>query len=166
MELKKINANIARVRANSAKLNELIQSTAVGCIEHAMAHGDAEPAKNLVAAMPKSIRRAALVNWFTAYSPINITSNKGELKCSLRKNDAKAYTPFNVDGARANNWYEMPELDKEDIPTSLADLNDGVINLVKRMEKRLADNKVVEGDRAQFEAKLALLKKMEFVAAA
>jgi len=165
MELKAINKNIGRIRTRAANLNVLIQETAVGCIAHAMAHGDAEPAKNLVAALPKSVRRAALVNWFTAYSPISITKAKDGLKCSLRKHDSKAYNPFNLDGANANNWFEMPELEKDDVPTSVADFDSSVISLVKRMEKKLADGKVVEGDREEFQRRIDRVKALEFAAA-
>jgi hypothetical protein len=154
MSLKIINANIKRVATNAAKLNTLVQTTAILCIQHAQDHGDANPAMRLIAALPKTVRRNALSKWFGTYSPINATVEK----CSLRKPDSKAFNAFNLEGARANNWYEMPELDKEEIFLTAEDFDDNVVSLTKRMQKKLDDNKVLAADIPAFTQKLAALK--------
>lgn len=154
MNLREINAGIKRVQRSSAALNTLIQSIAVGCIIHAQATGDCTPALRLVQAMPKSHRRGLLVTYFSRYSPIgmNVTSNK----CGLHKVGSKAYNAFNVDGARANNWYESPEAAKEDLPdTTLETARNVVYGTIKRLQKRLDDGDVVEADAPAITALIA-----------
>jgi hypothetical protein len=158
MTLAVINANIKRVAKNSAALNQLIQDTAVLVIQHVEEHRDANPAMRLVAAIPNTMRRGALVRWFETYSPIAISKKGADLTCRLHKEDSKAYNPFNVDGARANNWFDAQELQNEDIPMTLDDLEDGFERLIKRMEKKLDDGKVLEADRGAFVARLEAFK--------
>lgn len=158
MSLALINKNIKRISSVSTKLNTLIHVTAVMCVQHASEHGDANPAMRLVEAMPKTIRRTALIKWFGMYSPIAIDSNKGAFSCHLRKPESKAFNNFNLDGANANPWYEMRELDKEEIFLTAEDFDDKIVSLAKSMEKRLTDGKVLEGDRPAFATKLANLK--------
>lgn len=163
MSLVQINTNIKRVARNGAAFNTLVQDTAVLCIEHAMREGDANPAKRLVAAMPKSMRRGVLVRWFEKYSPIAISVDKDakdgtNLSCRLHKPEARAFNNFNLDGARANNWFEMPEMEKEDLPTTLEDIEDRLGNVISFMERRLKDNKVLEADVPVFKTRLAAIK--------
>ena len=66
MDIKQLSSKIKLIRTNGAKLDALIQEVAVGCIEHAAAHGDVRPANQLWDAMPNgswyvlvSVRRNA-----------------------------------------------------------------------------------------------------------
>ena len=52
MDIKQLNSKIKLIRTNGAKLDALIQEVAIGCIEHAAAHGDVRPANQLWLAMP------------------------------------------------------------------------------------------------------------------
>lgn len=158
MSLALINKNIKRIGSVSTKLNTLIHVTAVMCVQHASEHGDANPAMRLVEAMPKTIRRTALIKWFATYSPIAIDTAKGTFSCHLRKPESKAFNNFNLDGANANPWYDMKELEREEIFLTAEDFDDKVVSLAKSMRKRLEAGKVLEGDRPVFEAKLAALE--------
>lgn len=152
MSLAVINANIKKVAKSSTALNLLIQETAVLCIQHAADHGDANPALRLCQAMPKTLRRTALAKWFTLYSPISVDITNG--KCRLTKPESKAFKPFDVDGANANPWFDMPELEREEVFLTIEDFDDKVVSLLGRMKKAVNDGKVVEADRENFTAKI------------
>lgn len=163
MELKAINAGIKRVAASYGKINAFVQTIAVACIAHAQAHGDCTPALRLVQAMPKSARRGLLINWFGQYSPIGMNVNTG--KVGLHRPDAKAYNAFNLDGAKANNWYEGAEADKENLPdTTVEDVRKGLLSLASRFQKRLDDGTVAANDRDAVTRNVLAIKELAKVA--
>lgn len=143
MELKQIDNNIRRVRTNSGKWNKLVHDTAVAIVEHAKEHGDCTRALKLVQAMPASVKRSALINWFAEYSPITMNVKKAIVR--LNKNRAGDY---NLDGARVNPWYEIAEAEKEELPdTTLVDVRDMLDKLAKRIDKRVTDGKIAANDK-------------------
>lgn len=116
-----INAIIKKVKATGDKYNTLVQSAIVAIVIHAKDYGDCTGAARLVAAMPRSNRRQLVVDHFSQYSPINVTKDKtGAFNASLRKpfmdkdetKPNKHYNDFNIDGVRANNWFERPEAER------------------------------------------------------
>lgn len=147
MDLKTINKKIALVRTNAGKFNALVQETAVAIIEHAKEHGDANPAVRLVLAMGKSTRRGLLVTFFKEYSPIRLainTKDEGKSRCSLAKVGDKGYTDFNIDGAKANMWYDVAGSEKEQGLNTLMEVDGFILSLAKRLEKQLENNQIAE----------------------
>lgn len=161
MTLKQINANIKSVATKTGALNVLIQDTAVATIAHAVEHQDANPAMRLVAAVAPRLR-APLVAWFETYSKINITKGADGLKCSISKAEGRS---DNLDGARANVWYETEKAKADDLPMTIEDVDAKIISLAKTLQKRLDDGKVLEADRAAFVEKIAAIKALNKLAA-
>jgi hypothetical protein len=101
--------SIANVGQN---LNERVQDVAVAIVEHAAGQGNGDMSRALT--LVKTVNRmrtlnaAFLVGYFRYFAStnINLRANDGAGKVSLMARDAKGYRGFDVDGARANNWYE------------------------------------------------------------
>ena len=155
------------VRSTGSKFDEYVHAIAIAIMRRAKEHGDCSQALDLYFALPKSNRRAALVNWFGHFSPIRLTINKDAAKCKvgLRKVGDKAYMPFNIEGATANPYFEW-EKDKElEALMTAGDLNDMLIKLVKRVQDKVKNGKVAANDVAAIETKLAEVAKVTTVAA-
>jgi len=159
MDLKAIDSNIKRISSNAQKLNELIHTTGVAIIAHAAACGDCTRALKLVQAMPKSHRRGLLINWFAKYSPIGMNVTSG--KVGLHKPEAKLYKPFDVDGAKANPFYEGEEAEKEDLPdTTLEAANKMIFAVASKLQKALDNGTVAANDRDAVVERIADLKRI------
>lgn len=116
-----INKLIKAVKVSADKYNTLVQDAIVAIVIHANTFRDCTGAARLIEAMPRSNRRQLVVDHFSQYSPINVQRDKdGNFKASLRKpyfdkeetKPNKAYNDFNIDGVRANKWYERPEAER------------------------------------------------------
>lgn len=162
-----IASGIKWVKTTGSKFDATVHAIAVAIMRRAKEHGDCSQALQLYLAMPKSNRRAALIKWFGHFSPIIITPNADVTKCKvgLRKPDAKAYMPFNIDGADANPYYDW-EKDKElEALMTSGDLNDLILKLVKRVRGKVDEGKVAANDREAIEARLTALQSVATVAA-
>ena len=162
-----IRSGVQWVRNTGSKFDQYVHAIACAIIVHAKDHGDCTQALALVKAMPKSARRAALVRWFTAFSPISVTlehGGKGKDRVGLRKPDAKLYNAFDVDGARANPYYDWDKAEDNALAAllGLGDFNDKVLKLADAMQKKL-DEKKVEPDA--IEAMSAKVKALRLVVA-
>lgn len=78
----KIDAAMPKLTASMDKVNVFAHSLAMSIAVHAapkdaggFGHGDCTRLVGLIAAMPKSMRRDAMVAWFTKYTPIRISSD-------------------------------------------------------------------------------------------
>ena len=83
-----LDKKIAAVARKGKKLDTLIHRTAVSCVFHAREHGDSRQLSDLINAMPKSGRRAALIDWVHAHVPYDedeTVNTKTEYKLKLRK---------------------------------------------------------------------------------
>lgn len=168
--LKKINANIASIKRRSGALRATIAETAVMVIEHAKEHGNCTPALRLVEAVPMASERVKLVQWFTAFSPINVTWNADVTKrrVGLRLPDAKLFNEYNLDGAKANPYYDYGKSDDDQTADLLGagDVNDMISKLVKRLRGRLERGEVAANDREAIAAKVTALQSVQTVTAA
>ena len=109
MDIKQLSSKIKLIKTNGAKLDALIQEAALGCIEHAAAHGDVRPANQLWEAMPNGSRRNALGMYLVQYGAIRI--NTGKDKEQARFKFQKDFET-NITAARAVMWYSFkPEKD-------------------------------------------------------
>ena len=162
MSLKIIDRNIRTITGNISKLNDLIHSTAVLILSHARDHGDCTRALVLVKAMPASMRRKMLIDWFERNSPIRL--NLVNDKVGMLKAEAKGYTAFDVDAAMAVPFY-VEQTKTDDGEGKAFDWDKNIVgsvgNLAKRFEKLLAGGNVPEADRASVEAAVATLKALK-----
>ncbi len=109
MDIKQLNSKIKLIRTNGAKLDALIQEVAIGCIEHAAAHGDVRPANQLWDAMPNGSRLNALGMYLCQYGAIRINTGKDKDQARFKfKKDFET----DITAASAVMWYSFkPEKD-------------------------------------------------------
>ena len=156
-----INQTIKKVQTAFGKVNDLVQDAAVAIIVHASLYGDCTGAARLLDAMPKSSRRGLVQTFFTRYSPISVVldTKTKKMKARLRDTDSKAYNKFDVDGARANKWYESPEAEKEPEVLTMEDLKTSFDRFIARMKKLAADPKhVAAADKKTIDATISKLE--------
>lgn len=107
--LKAIDKLIDTARKAITSSREAVQTAAIAIISHAKDHGDCTRAKVLCRAVP-SRERNMLIGYFALYSPIGVQMGKtaADDKSRFIRDTAKNYHDFNLDGARANKWYDDP----------------------------------------------------------
>lgn len=141
MEKPQIVRMIRNIRKSYETARERVQQAGIAIMEHAHAHGDCDLAKNLVWAMPPHLR-AGVIGWFLAYSPIGVLEGTSEAKAKVRflKPENKQYNDFNIEGAKANPWYEWMDqnIARE---VSLLKAADFFANLERMLNKSIKEAK-------------------------
>lgn len=107
--LRTIDAGIKSVIGHYKKSQDKVQEIALAIMIHAQAYNDCSRAKLLCRAVPAR-ERNSLIGWFSLYSPIGVVMGKtaAEDKGRFIKNTSKFYHDFDIDGAKANNWWDDP----------------------------------------------------------
>ena len=138
MDIKQLNSKIKLIRTNGAKLDALIQEAAIGCIEHAAAHGDVRPANQLWEAMPNGARRNALGMYLCQYGAIRVNTGKDKEQSRFKyKKDFET----DLAAARAVMWYSFkPEKDLAEEFNLSAKLH----GLLKAYTKALSDGQAIK----------------------
>jgi hypothetical protein len=142
MDKAQILKSIGSIGRASAKLTKDIQTTAVGCIEHAVKHGDVTLADQLVDALGKGLRRASLRAWFETNGPMFIA--KGKTTFSFDKERRGQWDGFREADLLAKAWEEAkpePEV------VSVFDVSEAFDKFMKRIEKLAGDGEVVVRNR-------------------
>ena len=138
MDIKQLNSKIKLIRTNGAKLDALIQEAAIGCIEHAAAHGDVRPANQLWDAMPQGSRRNALGMYLVEYGAMRVNTGKDKEQARF-----KFQKDFETDlaAARAVMWYSFkPEKDLAEE----FNLSGKLQGLLKAYNKALSDGRTIK----------------------
>ena len=137
MDIKQLNRKISLIRTNGAKLDALIQEAALGCIEHAAAHGDVRPANQLWEAMPNGARRNALGMYLVEYGAIRVNTGKDKEARFKFKKDFET----DVIAASAVMWYSFkPEKDLAEE----FNLSGKLQSLLKAYNKALSDGQSIK----------------------
>lgn len=129
-----------------------IHAAAYACLHFAMptaidgANGasNAEPARFLVASMPRGARQKCLVDWFEAHSNIRLKMDKKTKawKCGLAKKDAATYIqPDDLMAMAAKAW-GMPFFSPEEVTKGAKafDLGASIAILIAKAEKEFGAN--------------------------
>lgn len=154
---KKINDAIKNITTSYAKANALVHEVGVMILGHSNEYGDCTGAARLVAAMPASTRRAMVIDWFTKYSPIRIFKDGDTFNAAYRKPEDKLYSPFKMDEAKANPWYDAKKKDKElEEALNLGSAKQAFYAILSKMEKNLKSAN--ENDKAPIEAMMARIR--------
>ena len=138
MDIKQLSSKIKLIRTNGAKLDALIQEVALGCIEHAAAHGDVRPANQLWDAMPNGSRRNALGMYLCQYGAIRVNTGKDKEQARFKfKKDFET----DITAARAVMWYSFkPEKDLAEE----FNLSGKLQSLLKAYNKALSDGQSIK----------------------
>lgn len=104
-----IKKAIGSIASRSTKLQADIHNTALAAMAHCQTYGNATLVLDLYVALPNGQRRKALVKWVHAFSPIRVLDRKSDKdgpKVGVQKQDAKTFTPFNLDDAATTPYYD------------------------------------------------------------
>lgn len=137
MDKAQILKNIGAIGRKAASLTKDIQTTAVGCVEHAIKHGDVTLADQLVDALGKGMRRASLRAWFETNGPMFIA--KGKTTFSFDKERRGQWDALRESELLAKPWEEAkpePEV------VSVFDVSEAFDKFMKRLESVTKDGEV------------------------
>lgn len=142
MEKAQVLKNIGSIGRASAKLTKDIQATAVGCVEHAVKHGDVTLADQLVDALGKGLRKASLRAWFEKNAPMFIA--KGKDKFSFDPTRKGVWDQEREESLLALPWEEAKPEEKV---VSIFDVSEGFDKFMKRVESMSKDATVTLRNR-------------------
>lgn len=134
-----LNAEIDSICKALADSTLKLHVIAVKALRHFSQHGDTGPLVRLQNGLPKSIRKLALAQWAAKYSPIVWGKKDAKDNCdgaTKAKPGSKGDKPFDIDGADANPFYDVPEAEK---PKGLVDLVKLLTQQITASGKLLAD---------------------------
>lgn len=142
----KLDKGIKDLRGITANALERAQVLAVGIIEHDIAHGDCSRAKDLVNVLHGQEQRRNMVQFLAYFGNIGIKMEKGVATgVGHIAETSKRYRKPNLEGAKANNWFEPYDGDgkRRDwfngpekpayTPGTLGDVGQNVVNFAERM---------------------------------
>jgi len=150
----KLDKGIKDLRGITANVLERAQVLAVGVIEHDIAHGDCSRARDLVNVLHGQEQRRNMVQFLAFFGNIGCKMEKGVCTgVGHIAENSKRYTKPNLEGAKANNWFEPydgqgnradwfqgPEKPVY-TPGTLGDVGQNVFDFAERLEKRLTATK-------------------------
>lgn len=154
-----------KITSDITKINDYIHETGMLIVRHAApealnGHGDCEMGLNLALAMPASMRRTMLIDWFAKYTPIIIklsdNGNKVGFDPKYKKlNPADKATAvrengspwWDIEGANAEPFWKLAEETPEKPAMTFEQLMKMVEGLAKRIDKAVEDGKVEDKDK-------------------
>ena len=116
-----------------------VQAAAIAIIEHAQAYGDCSQAKVLARGVPVR-ERNSLIGYFAMFSPIGIKmgATAKDDACRFIRPESNLYNTFNLDGAKAHNWFDDPG-NVNAPPKPLATIVDFYEVIDRMLKKAIAD---------------------------
>ena len=140
------------------KVNLSIHTLAIRCMEHAFTYGDVmNTAAALVDAIPTSMRRSLVIDWFGHFSPITLGKDAKTGKMRGHLKGVQAERVWNIEAAKATPFYAMVGSPEEPNVPTYESIHDNIIAFVKRMVT--AVEKIPnEGDKAKALLEVTKLK--------
>lgn len=136
-----INGFAKRIRASYGKSDGLVHEGGVLALSHFGDYGDCTGMARIYDAMPKSTRRSLFSLWAKRYGGVIIEVKAGKTNAHKAKEGSAAYKAKpDIEGAKANPWHSMPEVENE--PT-VYDLND-LLKMVDQLGGRI--KRMVDGE--------------------
>lgn len=140
-----IDKAIASIKNRGAKLDNDIQLVGLSALAHTAEHGDTGVMDRLVAAMPKSARKLALVEWMLAFGMARKLNPADKDEAAAIKAgrlfQLDRTRTLNLDGAMAKPWHTFkPEAD----PRTAFDAQKAVASLLARMRGAAASGLSIE----------------------
>lgn len=146
MDKAQILKNIGSIGRAAKKLTADIQETAVGCVEHAVKHGDITLCDQLVDAIGKGMRKASLRAWFEANGPMYLP--KGKDKFAFDKERRGEWNAEREAALLATPWEEAKPEEKIE---SIFDVSDAFDRFMKRVAAQIKDENVTVENAALME---------------
>lgn len=177
--LKAIDERVGTIRTMGREFNSYIHETAMMVFRHAaptavsedcQGSGDCTRALKIVRAMPASMRRTMLIEWFRVYTPIRIKLSDNGDKCEFDPK-YKKLTPtekpswWKIEEAAETAFYDIAEQTPEDARIlDLPALIEMARRLGKTIAKRVDEGKVLPEDTANAKLLAAQLETFTFKA--
>ena len=128
MDLKTIDGNIAKIKTQGAKLDELITETSVGVLHHYAANGDVRVVNRFYLALSQGVRKAAMTAWMLNCMAVSANGDKA----------TKAEQPFkfardkatSIPKGEAKPWYEYKPEPKPDEMIDAKGLMQAMLNKI------------------------------------
>lgn len=141
-----IDKAITSIAKAGAKLDALIQQTAVSALAHLDQHGDITLVNRLQVSMPKGSRSNALTAFLLACGKIKVRAvpagaskaAKEALKASPFEFDREGKT--DIEKALANPWFEFKKPKDISVEFGAAQLKADILKLVLKVDKALVDS--------------------------
>lgn len=114
LDLKAVASATGAIGRAGAKLDTQIHATAVACIVASLPHEEggylnAEPARQLLNAMPKGSRAKALAAWFEAFSNVRLRREEKGWTVKMVGPANKMYVKADPDAAMAKPFWSVEE---------------------------------------------------------
>lgn len=142
MDKNQILKNIGAIGRASQKLTKDIQLTAVGCIEHAVLHGDITLCDQLVEALGKAMRKASLRAWFEKNGPMYLP--KGKDKFAFDAERRGEWSAEREETLMATPWEEAKP---EEPIVSVFDVSEAFDRFMKRVQSQIKDANITVRNR-------------------
>ena len=157
-----LNKAIDSIKKRGANLDRDIQVAGLSALQLIEDHSDIMAAEQLVAAMPKSARKHALVEWVLAYGKVRKLSRENPADAeALAKGRVFAFDrarKTDIEGACEKPWYEF----KPERPLAEAfDAQAAVMSLMNRINNAANKHIPVEHKAEAVEALKSLIAKLE-----
>lgn len=141
-----IDKAIVSIGKAGAKLDALIQQTAVSALDHLDKHSDITLVNRLQVSMPKGSRQNALTAFLLACGKIKVRqvpamaskAAKEALKASPFEFDREGKT--DLEKAMANPWYEFKKPKDISVEFGTTQLKADILRLVLKVDKALVDS--------------------------
>lgn len=146
MDKNQIVKAIGAIGRASQKLTKDIQLTAVGCIEHAVKHGDITLCDQLVDAIGKAMRKASLRAWFEKNGPMYLP--KGKDKFAFDAERRGEWSQEREDTLLSTLWEDAKP---EEPIVSEFDVSVAFDRFMKRIEATVKDANITVRNRALME---------------
>lgn len=138
-----IDKAITSIAKTGAKLDALIQQTAVSALAHLDQHGDITLVNRLQVSMPKGTRSNALTAFLLACGKIKVRqmpagaskAAKEALKASPFEFDREGKT--DIEKALANPWFEFKKPKDISAEFGVKELSAGILRLVLQVDKAI-----------------------------
>lgn len=137
MEKAQILKNIGAIGKASKALTANIQETAVGCIEHAVKHGDITLCDQLVDAIGKGMRKASLRAWFETNGPMYLP--KGKDKFAFDKERRGEWSTEREEALKATPWEDAKPEEKV---VSVLNVEEAFDRFINRLAKQIKEDTV------------------------
>lgn len=135
-DVKSINKSITSIKTTGAKLDALIQSTAMDVLEHFQTHRDTGLVNRLFLALPKGARGIALGQWLLRFVAVKVNTNAETKKEQPFVFDASKVAAMMAEDtltrAAAVMWYDLkPEKALDEV----FDVQTAVRSMLRKIEK-------------------------------
>jgi hypothetical protein len=137
MEKAQILKNIGSIGKAAKKLTTDIQETAVGCIEHAVKHGDITLCDQLVDAIGKGMRKSSLRAWFETNGPMYLP--KGKDKFAFDKDRRGEWSAEREAALLSTPWEDAKPEEKV---VSVLNVEEAFDRFINRLAKQIKEDTV------------------------